>query len=244
MGHLDSVRDRRGVPDALAIPERVPFSWDSANYALAVQRSTSPLTGPIHPVIWVTLSSARAIDAGRWNINDSLVLWNIIATALAAMLLVRFAWELAEDDPLRTLFAASAGALMIFSPLFWFYGESLRSTRPRRSLRSCLAFFAWKPAAGSRERPTRAALSIPLAAAFKLTRRYVGAARRLRVETGAADDPRQGALALFFVCAAAVGRGVPARGAGPGYVDLAAVRLGHSDVTAGGDAGQKTRWNA
>ena len=148
---------------------------------------------------------ARALDSVTGNINDALVLWNIIATALAAMLLVRFAWELAEDDPRRTAFAAGAGALMIFSPLFWFYGE-IAEIYPSETLAAVvLAYLAWRASRGEPRAPYLSALAIPLAAAFKLTLAVlmlpviVYGGRRLPETT------RLKAGFLFLACATAVG---------------------------------------
>jgi hypothetical protein len=98
------------------------YSWDSANFALAMADIDIAAHRPHPPGYIGYVLAARALDVVFRDPNLSLVVWNIAATALAAAVLVRFAWELA-DEQRQTRTAVAAALIFTTSPLIWYHGE-------------------------------------------------------------------------------------------------------------------------
>jgi hypothetical protein len=74
---------------------RFLFSWDSANFALGIARIDIAQHRPHPPGYLGYVLAARALNAVLHDANTAMVLWNIAATALAALVIGRFAWECA-----------------------------------------------------------------------------------------------------------------------------------------------------
>jgi hypothetical protein len=65
---------------------------------------------------------ARAIDLVVHDANTALVLWNILATALAALVIARFVWESTGPEE-RARAATAAVVILLTSPAVWFYSD-------------------------------------------------------------------------------------------------------------------------
>jgi hypothetical protein len=145
------------------------FSWDSANFALALDNVDIAAHQPHPPgylgYVWV----ARAIRLAANDANLSLVLWNIIATALAVLLLMRFARELAPEQADHTRIATIAGLIFASGPLLWFYG-TVAEIYPSELLATLLiAYTAWRAQRGVPGAMLRCAGAVTVALLFKVS---------------------------------------------------------------------------
>jgi hypothetical protein len=95
------------------------FSWDSANYAFAVERIDISSHRPHPPGYLGYVFAARALHSLAGDVNAALVAWNVIALTIAAMLT---AW-LAVSAGLSPATAWAAAVLLVTSPLVWFYAS-------------------------------------------------------------------------------------------------------------------------
>jgi hypothetical protein len=145
------------------------YSWDSGNYALAVERIDIAAHRPHPPGYLGYIAVARLIDVALDDVNSSLVLWNIIATAAAAVILLRFAWEISDAEPRQTAFTIGAVALMLTSPLLWFYGGVAEIYASETLAAVGVAYLAWRVMRGRVRAIEWTAVVLPLVAAFKLT---------------------------------------------------------------------------
>jgi hypothetical protein len=144
------------------------YSWDSANFALAMADIDIAAHRPHPPGYIGYVLAARALDLVFRDPNLSLVVWNIIATAVAAAVLVRFACEVA-DDRRQTRTAVAAALLFVTSPLIWFYGEIAEIYASELLLTLLVAFTAWRTIRGRHAHLYWCAGALALAALFKMS---------------------------------------------------------------------------
>jgi hypothetical protein len=95
------------------------FSWDSANYAFAVERIDLSLHRPHPPGYLGYVFAARALHGLTGDVNASFVAWNVMALAIAATLTAL----LAASAGLSTAAAWAAAVILVTSPLVWFYAS-------------------------------------------------------------------------------------------------------------------------
>jgi hypothetical protein len=144
------------------------FSWDSANFALAMSDIDIAAHRPHPPGYIGYVLAARGIDLVVRDANLSLVMWNIAATAVAAAVLVRFAWEVAEDQQQsRTVVAAAL--IFTTSPLIWFYGVIAEIYASELLVTLLVAFTAWRTIRGRHTQMYWCAGALALASLFKLS---------------------------------------------------------------------------
>lgn len=93
------------------------FSWDSANYAFAVERIDISLHRPHPPGYLGYVFAARALLPLTGDVNAAFVAWNVMALTIAATLTAL----LAASAGLTTAAAWAAAVLLVTSPLVWFY---------------------------------------------------------------------------------------------------------------------------
>jgi hypothetical protein len=144
------------------------YSWDSANFALAMADIDIAAHRPHPPGYIGYVLAARALDFIFRDPNLSLVVWNIAATALAAAVLVRFAWELA-DEQRQTRTAVAAALIFTTSPLIWFYGEIAEIYASELLATSLVAFTAWRTIRGHHAQMYWCAAALAVAAFFKMS---------------------------------------------------------------------------
>jgi hypothetical protein len=160
---------------------------------------------PHPPGYLAYIAVARAINAVVQDVNASLVLWNIAATVLATLVLMRLAWESAEGAPRRTMYAVGVGALMASSPLSWFYGEVAEIYVSEMLAAVTVVYLAWRV---TQHRPRAiywSAVCLPLAAAFKLSTAVFLVPLVAYAWGWAPARARVRAAALLAVCTLAVG---------------------------------------
>jgi hypothetical protein len=143
------------------------FSWDSANFALALDRIDIGAHRPHPPGYLGYVFAARALNVLFHDANTALVVWNILATALAALILARFAWESATPE-CRTMTAIAAAAVVVTSPLVWFYGEVAEIYASEFLFASLIAYTAWRATRHNDGAMYACAALLVVAAVFKI----------------------------------------------------------------------------
>jgi hypothetical protein len=163
-----------GMAGLLVLVSRWPFrshslfSWDSANFALAMSDIDIAAHRPHPPGYIGYVLAARGIDLVFRDDNLSLVVWNIAASAMAAAVLVRFAWEVAEDQQQsRTVVAAAL--IFTTSPLIWFYGVIAEIYASELLVTLLVAFTAWRTIRGRHTQMYWCAGALALASLFKMS---------------------------------------------------------------------------
>jgi hypothetical protein len=180
------------------------YSWDSANYALALERIDIAAHRPHPPGYLGYVTVARVLNRALSDVNGSLILWNIIATAAAAVIVLRFAWEVGEAGPRRTAFALGAVTLMLTSPLLWFYGDVAEIYVSEMLAAVCVAYLAWRLMHGRGRALDWTAVIVPVAAAFKLTTAFLLVPLAGFAARHASGAARIRAVAIFLLCGAFV----------------------------------------
>ena len=95
------------------------FSWDSANYAFAVERIDISSHRPHPPGYLGYVFAARALHGLGGDINAAFIAWNVIALTIAATLTALLAASAGLSPPA----AWAAAVLLVTSPLVWFYSS-------------------------------------------------------------------------------------------------------------------------
>jgi hypothetical protein len=145
------------------------FSWDSANFALAMARIDIAAHRPHPPGYLGYVLVARALNLVFHDPNSSLVVWNLIVTAIAAALIIRWAWELGNGQAHQAMLATATAAIFLSGPLLWFYGE-VAEIYPSELLVSMLvAYAAWRVIRGDQRAILWCAVALAVAAIFKVT---------------------------------------------------------------------------
>jgi hypothetical protein len=176
------------------------FSWDSANFALAMARIDIAAHRPHPPGYLGYVLAGRALNGLVHDPNTSLVIWNIVVTAIAAIVVGRWAWDLAEGQSHQISQAVAAGAVFITSPLLWFYGEVAEIYPSELLVTLLVAFAAWRTLHGHHASIVWCAVGMALAAAFKVTAAILIAPLTLYAWTRApAADQRRSALAAAIL---------------------------------------------
>jgi hypothetical protein len=143
------------------------FTWDSANFALGMARIDIAQHRPHPPGYLGYVLVARAIDLVVHDANAALVLWNIFATALAALVIARFVWEITEPGK-RTRASTAAAAILLTSPAVWFYSEIAEIYASELLFASLVAYAAWRAARGEDRALYWSVAALAMAAAFKV----------------------------------------------------------------------------
>jgi hypothetical protein len=145
------------------------FSWDSANYALALARIDIGAHRPHPPGYLGYVLAARGLNTFLHDPNLSLVLWNVVATLLSALVLAAFARQSADREKSGIGAELAPVAILLFSPLLWFYGE-VAEIYPSELLVSLLvAYTAWRAVCGHDRAIYWCTVALAAAVAFKVT---------------------------------------------------------------------------
>ena len=180
------------------------FSWDSANFALAMADIDIAAHRPHPPGYIGYVLAARALDVILRDPNLSLVVWNILVTVLATLVLIRFAWEIADDQ--RQLTTAAATALIFAtSPLVWFYGEVAEIYPSELLVTLLVAFTAWRTIQGRDRQIYWCAGSLAIATMFKVSSAVMMLPLAVYAWTRVAPAHRWKSAALLVVLLGMVG---------------------------------------
>ena len=148
---------------------RALFSWDSANFALAMARIDIAAHRPHPPGYLGYVIAARAVNSLVQDSNSSLVIWNIAVTAIAVVVLIRWAYEAADGQPQQVLVTVVAAGIFVTSPLLWFYGEVAEIYPSEMLVVLVVAFAAWRAVRGHHASMLWCVAGIALAALFKIS---------------------------------------------------------------------------
>jgi len=143
------------------------FSWDSANFALALVRIDIPSHRPHPPGYLGYVFAGRALNTAFHDENTALVVWNMIATAMTAFVLAAFAFETAPPDR-RRITAIGVTALVVTSPLVWFYGEVAEIYASDLLFASLIAYTAWRASRGDDLSMYACVMALAVGAVFKI----------------------------------------------------------------------------
>lgn len=143
------------------------FSWDSGNYALAMERIDIAAHRPHPPGYLGYVLIARALDRVLHDANSAFVAWNIVAMAAAALLFARLAADVAAGEARPRLFTIAAVSLFLTSPLLWFYSEIAEIYVSELLGTLLIAFCVWRVRRGETPFLYLCAIAVPLAAVFK-----------------------------------------------------------------------------
>ena len=145
------------------------FSWDSANYALAMVHIDVAAHRPHPPGYLGYVLAARAINSIVHDPNAALVAWNMLATALSVLVLIAFASQTVEHEEHRTRVVLAGAAIMLTSPLLWFYSD-IAEIYPSELLVSLLVgYWAWRAIHRQRGAIYWCVVSLACAMLFKMT---------------------------------------------------------------------------
>src|SRR5262245_17831396 len=106
------------------------------------------------------------------NANTALVVWNWIATALAGLVVALFAFEVADADRHWATAVASV-AIVLTSPLVWFYGEVAEIYPSELLFAALVGYTATRAARGSSRAMYVAIAALALTAAFKIVTAFL-----------------------------------------------------------------------
>lgn len=142
------------------------FSWDSANFALALERIDIAAHRPHPPGYLAYVWIARGLVGLGADVNTAFVIWNIVATAGILFVVVRFATAVNNeiDHPRMGL---CAGLVVLTGPLCWFYGEITEIYISELLVSLSVAFVAWQAHRGSTRAMYGCIVSLGLASLFK-----------------------------------------------------------------------------
>jgi hypothetical protein len=143
------------------------FSWDSANFALALDKIDIAAHRPHPPGYLGYVFAGRVLEYIFPDPNTALVVWNMIATAMAAVVLALFAYEAADPDR-RTLTSIAATAVLLTSPLVWFYGEVAEIYPSELLFATLVGYTAWRAARGNDRAIYACVVALALTVAFKV----------------------------------------------------------------------------
>jgi 4-amino-4-deoxy-L-arabinose transferase-like glycosyltransferase len=158
---------------AIVIATRWPFrshalfSWDSANFALALDKIDIAAHRPHPPGYLGYVFAGRALQHIFPDANTALVVWNMIATVLAVVAVAAFAYETADPDR-RTMTSIAAVAILLTSPLIWFYGEVAEIYSSELLFAALIGYTAWRAARGSDRAIYLCVVILAVTVAFKV----------------------------------------------------------------------------
>lgn len=149
---------------------RIPFvskflyEWDSASYALAFQNFNLAQEQPQTPGYILFVALGKASNYIFHDPNTSMVFLSIFFSILTAILVYFFVKRIFST---RTAIASSI--LLIFNPLFWFYGEIASIYIFEAFFAALIAYLSYKVLKGDGERFIYlSALILGLAGGFRL----------------------------------------------------------------------------
>jgi len=132
---LHSTNDKRAVKAlllfAVTVVTRLPFTsrflynWDAVQYALGTQNYNITYHQPHPPGYLLYVAAGKALNLLTDDPNGSFVLLSILASGLAVSSLYLFGARAMGDRD-----GVYAALLLLFNPVFWFYGEITSTYAP------------------------------------------------------------------------------------------------------------------
>lgn len=147
---------------------RIPFiskylyEWDSVNFALALENYNIAIHQPQPPGYILYVALGRVVNTVFHDANLSLIFLSILFSILTVILL----YFLAKQIFSREVGIISA-ILLIFSPIFWFYGEIATIYPSEAFLAILIAFTSYQVLRGNQKFFYVSALILGLAGGFR-----------------------------------------------------------------------------
>jgi hypothetical protein len=186
-----------------ALRSHALFSWDSANYALALTKIDIGQHRPHPPGYLGYVLAARLLNHFIHDANAALVAWNVIATAAIALLVTELA-ATTVPAPNRPTAAIAAFALIATSPLTWFYGEIAEIYISETLVTLVVVRAALSALRGTRHALAWAIVAAGIAAVFKATVVMFLLPVLALAWGGSAPDERRRAAWVATVCTGTV----------------------------------------
>ncbi len=194
---------------ALVVASRWPFrshalfSWDSANFAMALDKIDIAMHRPHPPGYLGYIFAGRALRLIFPDANTALVAWNVIATVVATLVTAMFAFEVADPER-RPLTAVAATAILLTSPLVWFYGEVAEIYPSELLFAALVGLTAARAARGSPRAMYACVAVVGLTAAFKVVTAFLMFPVVACAWTQVSPETRRRSLAMMALAAAIV----------------------------------------
>ena len=194
---------------ALVVVSRWPFrshalfSWDSANFAMALDKIDIAMHRPHPPGYLGYVFVAKLLRRVFPDANTALVIWNWIATTLAALITALFAFDVADVER-RWMTATAATAIVLTSPLVWFYGEVAEIYLSEMLCAALVAYAAARAARGHDNALYAAVAALALTVAFKVVTAFLMFPVVVFAWTRVSTTARRRSLAMVVLLAAIV----------------------------------------
>ncbi len=148
---------------------RIPFvskflyEWDSASYALAFEKYSVAHQQPHSPGYILFVALGKGVNYIFHDANTSMVFLSLVFTILTSVLV----YFLVKEIFSRRMAIASS-ILLIFNPLFWFYGEIASIYLFEAFFATLIAYLSYKILKGDGLFIYLSALALGLAGGFRL----------------------------------------------------------------------------
>lgn len=152
----------------LVVITRIPFvskflyEWDSVNFALALDKYDILLHQPQPPGYILFVGLGKVFNQIFQDANTTLVFMSILFSALTVILVYYLGKQLFSRN-----MAITGAILLIFSPIFWFYGEIATIYPSEAFLAILIAYTSYQSLKGSRNFLYLSAIALGLAGGFR-----------------------------------------------------------------------------
>ena len=143
------------------------WSWDSVNFALAMDHIDIRAHQPHPPGYLAYVFAARLAHLAVRDENLAMLTVNLVAAVLICVLLFRFAW-VASAASRRLASAWTSWAVLVASPLFWFYTVVAEISVSEMLASLLVAYCCYRLRQGSERHVYFLAIALAYAAAVKL----------------------------------------------------------------------------
>jgi hypothetical protein len=138
------------------------FDWDSVGFALSFSNFDISLSQPQSPGYIFFVALGKMVNVFFYDPNFTMIVINIVFSVLTVIVI----YFLAKDMFSRT-FALIASLLLIFNPIFWFYGEIAAIYMSHALFASLIAYTSYKVLKGDNRFLYISAIVLGLAGGFR-----------------------------------------------------------------------------
>ncbi len=156
-----------GTLSRLATRSRTLLDWDPTNFALALDRLDLGQHQPHPPAAIGYVVAGRVLRVLIHDANTALVTWNVLLTFACGVLIFHFAYRAADRE--REACGWLAWAVLMASPLFWFYGSVAEIYVSETTLGLLVAFCCLRALSGRPHYVYGAAVALAVLGAFRIT---------------------------------------------------------------------------
>lgn len=171
--YLNSVNKRIGLLILLSlclliIITRIPFAskylyeWDSVNYALGFEKYDISQHSPHPPGYIFFIILGKGINIFFNDANTTMIFISIFFSILTVLLIYFLAKQMFSETV-----AISSALLLIFNPIFWFYGEIANSYTAEAFCAVLIAYLSYQVFKGKEKFLYLSAVTLGLAGGFR-----------------------------------------------------------------------------